>query len=336
MGLDCGGVQRLGDSLSRYCDPAVRSILRTLLGGSALTARQISEKSGVKNAEDLLAQLSSVLRVSGVAYRAVAPRTGDSEFYARLSCPFCGSQDLRREELVEHTGCGYVGRLSDFRGKDGSMRCPRCGSPVDAQSLRSIGFWYQCNSCHQTFPRPNLSLVGAASGKEISPEELEPVKEVSYSVSEELEPVISGLLELIEELASAASSKGYAFGEPFRLRGKSGVEHVFCSSLDGNGSRVLLDLVLCGDSPRVLRYVTKAFDASSEFPVILMMAPEVEDAALKMLMSAALSGLRVKVLATHDPSDLPALLARALEEGFPAAPDRGQLRLGVQATPDRQ
>jgi len=319
LDIDCGAVQQLGESIFKYCDPRVRSALRTMLKSQApLTARQLAERSGLGAAdvEWVLGQLSGVLRVSGIAYRAIASSTGDSEFYARLSCPFCGSQDLEREELVEHTDCGYVGRLSDF-GKEGSMRCPRCGASVAAGSLRAIGFWYQCNSCHQTFPRPNLSLVGASSGREVSPEQLEPVKDVSYEVPEELRPALSGLMELLDELEASASSRGYRSMGPFRIRGKSGVEHEFCSELDGNGSKILVDVALCGDPSRTIRYVTKAFDASSEFPVVLLVAPEVEDATLKILMAAALPGLKVRIATAKDPAELPSILGRTLDGGFP-------------------
>jgi predicted Zn-ribbon and HTH transcriptional regulator len=318
LSLDCPGIQLLGESLSKYCDPRVRAALRTLLGsGSPLTARQIAEKSGLGSIDDVMEKLSGILKISGITYRAVASSTGDSEFLARLSCPFCGSQDLRRDELVEHTACGYVGRLSEFKSGDGSMHCPRCKAAVDQGSLRSIGFWYQCNNCHQTFPRPNLSLVGVKSGKEISPEQLEPVKDVSYAVSEEVKGALSRLLELLDELEGSASSKGYRSTGPFRLRGKSGVEHEFCSGLDGGGSRILMDLVLCSDSSKILRHVTKAFDASSELPVVLLVAPDVNDPALKMLIAAALPELRVRVVTSNDPAQLPELLARALEAGFP-------------------
>ncbi|BBE41959.1 hypothetical protein NAS2_0570 [Conexivisphaera calida] len=293
--------------------------------GSPLTALQIAEISGMGSADEVLEKLSGILRISGTTYRAVASFTGDSEFLARLSCPFCGSQDLSRDELVEHIACGYVGRLSEFRAEDGSTRCPRCKAKVDSESrsLRSIGFWYMCNSCHQTFPRPNLSLVGVKSGVEISPEQLVPVKEISYDVPEELRGALSGLLDLLDRLDESASSKGYRSMGPFRLKGKSGVEHEFCSSLDGNGSRVLVDLALCGDSSRVLRQVTKAFDASTELPVVLLVAPDVNDPALKMLIAAALPNLRVRVLTSNDPAALPDLLAKALEAGFPqeASPD---------------
>ncbi|MGC9177674.1 MAG: hypothetical protein ACP5G6_04560 [Conexivisphaera sp.] len=315
--MDCPGIQLLGESLSKYCDPRVRAALRTLMGsGSPLTALQIAEKSGLGSIDDVMEKLSGILKISGTTYRAVASSTGDSEFLARLSCPFCGSQDLRRDELVEHTACGYVGRLSEFKSGDGSMHCPRCKTAVDQGSLRSIGFWYICNNCHQTFPRPNLSLVGVKSGKEISPEQLVPVKEVSYDVPEELRGALSELLDLLDRLDASVSSKGYRPTGPFRLKGKSGVEHEFCFGLDGNGSRVLVDLALCGDSSKVLRQVTKAFDASTELPVVLLVAPDVNDPALKMLIAAALPGLRVRVITTNDPSTLPDLLTGALDR-FP-------------------
>ncbi|MFP3285212.1 MAG: hypothetical protein RXP89_04215 [Nitrososphaeria archaeon] len=333
--MDCAEVQRLGESLAPYCDPGIRAVLAELLKAkSPLTARQIAERSGVGAVEEALSRLSGVVRVAGTSYGTVARSTGDTRFYVKLSCPFCGSQDLEREELVEHTGCGYVGRLSDFRTKDGSLRCPRCGSPVDGSSLRSIGFWYECNSCHQTFPRPNISLIGADSGSEVSPEQLEPVKEVSYALSEEAAPAVRELLGLLGRLEGVASSRGYAVSWRFRLTGKSGVLHEFCMGLDGGGSRVLVDLVICGDPPRVLRSVTKAFDASAELPVILLIAPEVEDAALRVLMSAAITGLRARIITSGDPSDLPALLERALADGFPS-PSAGREAQGPQAGPSR-
>ena len=314
MNLDCAGIQSLGESLSGYCDPDVRSVLRALLGSpSPLTTLQIAERSGLKRVDEVLGRLSKVLRVSGVTYRAVASQTGESEFTARLSCPYCGSQDITRDELVEHVACGYVGRLSEF-GAAGSLRCPRCKSPVDpAKDLRSIGFWYRCNSCHQAFPRPNFTLVGIRSGAEILPEQLVPVRDVSYEVPEELRGALSGLLDLLDELEASASSSGYRPAGGFRLKGKSGVEHEFCMALDGGGFKVLVDLVLCGDPSRILRHLTKAFDASAEFPVVLLASPDVGDPALRALISAAPPNLRVRVVSSNDPAALPGLLASELE-----------------------
>ncbi len=310
MGLDCQGFQLLGEPASLYCDPAVRSVLRALLdSGSPLTSAQLSRIAG---GGDLPGALKGILRVSGVSYRALDPVTGDFEFLAKLSCPFCGSQDLRRDELVEHTGCGYVGRLSEFGPPGGPLRCPRCGSPVDRSSLKSIGFWYQCNSCRQSFPRPNLSLVGIRSGKEVQPDGLVPVKETSYELAEEARGPLRQLLDLLDALERAASSAGYRASGPSKVKGRSGIEHEFCMSLEGRGGRMLVDLAICGDSSAIMRHLTKAFDASSESSVFLLVSPEVQDVALRALMSAALPGIRVSVIMANDPSELPALLARSL------------------------
>jgi len=100
------------------------------------------------------------------------------------TCPHCGSDDIRSNELIHHFKCAYVGESSEFRG-DGDMVCPKCD-----HTLKHIGVDYdkpsvihRCNQCTHQFQNP-VTITGCYNCGQSSQPENQTKRDIqAYSVS---------------------------------------------------------------------------------------------------------------------------------------------------------
>ena len=78
----------------------------------------------------------------------------------RETCPKCNSIDLKKEDVIHHFVCAYVGPASDFQQGD-ELICPKC-----SKRLRHIGIDFDkpsavhhCNDCHHDFQECNMEAL---------------------------------------------------------------------------------------------------------------------------------------------------------------------------------
>lgn len=88
------------------------------------------------------------------------------------TCPDCGSNDLRSDELIHHFKCAYVGEQSDFDHGDGKLVCPKCDA-----NLKQLGVdhdkasvVFHCNSCSHVFQDPKVMTACYNCCRETEPE----------------------------------------------------------------------------------------------------------------------------------------------------------------------
>lgn len=100
------------------------------------------------------------------------------------TCPDCGSNDLKLDELIHHFKCAYVGELSDFR-RDDKLICPKCD-----KSLKHIGvdydktsIVYHCNQCGNIFQEPGVMTTCYNCQRETEPENQVQRTIQSYSIT---------------------------------------------------------------------------------------------------------------------------------------------------------
>ncbi len=303
-----------------YCSRRTRRLLTPLISSKEpISVGGLSEASelGVDELPDLLSRLLStgLLTEVGAEYRSINPKTGESVFYVKLQCPHCGSFDLVREELVEHRTCGFIGKRSEYKREGGRLICPNCGNPLRRGELLVVGSWYTCKSCNQTFPKPNVILVGTESGMEVKADELNPVRAPSYELSEVGEEARL-MVGTFDSLEAVLESHDYKLRDDNKVRGASGAEHEFCMVAERGDVTMAVDIaVLCGEQGlgEALRALTKAYDASfSKVRVVLLAIPEPPPPVIQMLSGDSATSGRFHFLYAKSVGELPQKLEEVL------------------------
>jgi len=89
----------------------------------------------------------------------------------RETCPHCGTDDIKIEQLIHHFKCAHIGEMSTFK-RDDSLVCPKCDN-----ELRHIGVdydkpsvVYQCNQCNHDFQDPKVMTTCYNCGRSNEPE----------------------------------------------------------------------------------------------------------------------------------------------------------------------
>jgi len=200
------------------------------------------------------------------------PGTGSTSFSLRPSCPYCGSVEISKEDLMEHTGCGYVGRLSDFMRGDECVICPRCGRPAD---LRKLGSWFYCRSCGRSFHSPKI--VASTGDRKMQVEDLELVEVSRYELNPEMLQEVKAVTSIYSALADRLSSLGFSVEELSAVKGISGVDQPFDIVARSPSRSIYADVIL-GESEQMLLanmigQLVKYLDAPRESGLLLILVP---------------------------------------------------------------
>ena len=219
------------------------------------------------------------------------PASGATSFSLKPSCPYCGSSDVGKEELMEHVGCGYVGRASDFLQGGECKICPRCGRPAD---LRVIGSWFYCRSCGRSFQSPRI--IASSGGRTVRVEELEPVGVIRYEVNPSMLDEIRGVLSLYSRLEDRLGSLGYSVEEFASVTGASGIAQKFDLIARAKDSSVYADVILAESEPLLLAGVmgqlVKYFDVVHGSRLLLVLVP-MSDLPQRLLGSCCPGMIRI-------------------------------------------
>ncbi len=245
-----------------YGRPEARRLLSKILEEGCVYA----PGSGADGLLGEMAGLGIVREVSRESWLR-DPRTGSTSFKLLSSCPYCGSSDIAKEELMEHVGCGYVGRASDFL-----KACPRCGRPAE---LRRVGSWFYCRSCGRSFRSPRV--MASSDGGSVPLEDLEPVVVARYELNPELLEEVRSVLSLYSRLEERLRSLGYSLEEDASVNGASGIPQRFDIVARAPGRSLYVDVVIAESSPLLLAEVmgrfVKYFDAAQGSNLLLVTVP---------------------------------------------------------------
>jgi hypothetical protein len=141
-------------------------------------------------------------------------------------CPYCGSEQVTRGQLVEHFNCGYIGLEEEFKS-DFKQVCPKCRRELKliGTDYRKPGARYVCNSCHEVFPSPTVKVRDLKMDEVFPLEELHNVCVYSYSLNEARRQRLEFELEPKRQLIAYLESLGYNVAESVKVQGRSGATH---------------------------------------------------------------------------------------------------------------
>ncbi len=155
-----------------YAKPKARKILEYLLAND----QSVLEPSFLPNDELVYKQVNTILGQEPADAAALldemasagtllpelvdkapaCPECGSKQLSTRYSCPQCSSYDIDRTYLFEHLKCGKVGKEESFK-KGNEVICPKCQAVLHnfGVEYRSVGVWYECEKCKNSFNIPN-------------------------------------------------------------------------------------------------------------------------------------------------------------------------------------
>jgi hypothetical protein len=235
------------------------------------------------------------------------PRCQSINVRPSTHCPKCGSGDIVRGRILEHSACGYVGVEDEFAAK-GKYICPRC-----KLELRTLGADYQsrgvlrkCHDCSEVFNVPLLKWRCLKCSSLANEDEIKEVNIYAYRLDETKRNWLEFELQPKVQFLEFLRRHGYEVTENARVTGRSGAEHsidMLATRDDGVVTHsVAIGVEIARDKiglDRILDFDVKAFDSGIHDKVLIII-PALGEEATKFA-----SYHRIKVL---EPKDLETVL----------------------------
>lgn len=186
----------------------------------------------------------------------VCPQCRGPGLVSYYVCPRCGSTDVRRIQLMVHVTCGYIDTSERFHSvSESTVYCPNCGREVPVSEVQVFGTCFECGICGARFDMPEIKHFCMMCRVELTrfDVDLEPLLLYRFRrdlVEETTRTVVSVLV------AKVLQARGLKVEFDARLRGVSGVEHVFdVSARSESGDLILIDIC---PNPDKLVYATSS------------------------------------------------------------------------------
>ena len=279
-----------------YRNPQVAAFLMELLKGGGEIQAQADTEHGYRytaietafgksssEAKDLLKTLASAGILSEKLSDMIihCPACGNANISTNYVCPFCGSPRVLRNALVEHIACGYIDTLNVFRAQD-NLVCPKCKAPLNKDSYRSAGRWYECQSCKKRIETPRVGHICRGCGERFSFDDANYVEVYHYALSEiAVAEINNGALFLSYAKSYLKNANAFEFQEA--ITGESGISHEFDLVLKTNDENYIAIDHLFSMQPisqaEILSEYGKAFDSKVKLYIV---ASQVTDEAAKL------------------------------------------------------
>lgn len=272
---------------------------------------QIESETGIlpKESARILSDLASlkILSEKVLFLSVTCPRCHSTNIAIVYRCPRCDSIAIRKDLLMEHIPCGYIGFRSSFEEK-GLGVCPRCGKTV-SDDIRIVGVWFVCLSCSSRFPEPGHNLFCRVCEDFFTVKDSSMEFIVEYGVSEE---VLSTLRKLVfpSRVKAILERAGFKVEENVALKGKSGVVHIFdfiVKRSDGRGVAFLIENTLKPiTEAKVIEWYTRSIDVDVD--IIYVTTAYMSDEARRLIKFYGLS-----VIEAEDYLDAEAKIKKLVE-----------------------
>lgn len=149
-------------------------------------------------------------------------------FHLRPSthCTKCGSTNISRGRVFEHSVCGYLGLEEDFITK-GKYVCPKC--QLELRSLSSdyvsLGLRRQCRDCNEVITAPEIRWRCLKCSVISTDEKVDEVYIYSYTLDETKRSWLEFELKPKQQLIDFLKQQGYEVKENASVKGRSGADH---------------------------------------------------------------------------------------------------------------
>jgi len=141
-------------------------------------------------------------------------------------CPYCGSGNLTKGQLLEHFNCGNV-QLDQEYMHEHRYFCPKCKKDLKllGTDYRYVGAQYKCLNCDSTFPAPITKWRNMQNGKVWTQDELREVQLYSYNLNPEKRDWLGFQLKPKTQLVDFLKQRDYQVQEFAEVPGTSGAMH---------------------------------------------------------------------------------------------------------------
>ena len=141
-------------------------------------------------------------------------------------CPKCGSRNLARGRVLEHTSCGFVGLEDEFVSGN-SYVCPKCGSElrISGGDYQSLGMMNKCRDCYEIFAQPEIQWRCLKCGALTPQDSINEVDIYSYRFNEARREWLEFEVKPKSQLLEFLKNLGYEVAEDAVVKGRSGAEH---------------------------------------------------------------------------------------------------------------
>ena len=242
------------------------------------------------------------------------PRCQSINLRPSTHCSKCGSGNIVRGRILEHSACGYVGVEDEFTIK-GRYVCPRC-----KMELRTMGVDYQsrgvlrkCRDCGEVFNVPLIKWRCLKCSSLVDEDKIDELNVYSYSIDETKKNWLEFELQPKAKFLEFLRQHGYEVTENARVKGRSGAEHcidILATRDDGVVTHnIAIGVEIARDKiglDRILDFDVKAYDSGIHDKVMIIIPGLGEEA------ERFASYQRIKVL---EPKDLEMVLTGGPQPG---------------------
>jgi len=219
------------------------------------------------------------------------PKCGSQSVSTHYCCPYCRSFDIKKDSLIEHTRCGYIGIEENFRRGD-KLICPKCNRELMVLDVdyRRAGIWCTCRDCGKSFDIPVTRHFCRDCQLTFTFEDVK-VKDVYlYSLNEEVKGEIEAGWVFVAPIKEFLTEIGFEVEAPAFLKGRSGANHMFdlvayFGKAENKKCLIVIDLAtsmegIVTEQP-VIALFAKIFDVSPD-SAYLIAIPRLNDNGKRM------------------------------------------------------
>jgi predicted RNA-binding Zn-ribbon protein involved in translation (DUF1610 family) len=225
-------------------------------------------------------------------------------------CVKCGSADIVRGRMLEHSLCKYTGTDEEFLLVKRKLMCPNCKQELHTlgEDYRSLGILYKCRDCGDIFAQPAVKWKCLACSVVTSGDRIAELNVYSYSLREAQRGRLQFELKPKQQLIQFLHDRGYEVTENAIVKGSSGAEHTF-DLLATKNDGVVTHQVAIGVSgadtkpvglEELFDFDDKTYDAGIHDKVLIAISEVTEEASqfahrqrIRILQPAAVESLLV-------------------------------------------
>ena len=296
----------------------------TDLGFTYPAARKVLKVSG----EEVVSILES-LTDKGILRRDFfdrllrCPRCQSLNLRPSTYCPKCGSANIVRGRILEHSACKYVGTEDDFVSK-GKYVCPECKVELHTigTDYQSLGLLRKCRDCYEIFSQPEIQWRCLKCGTLTPQDKVSEVNIYSYRFDETKRNWLEFELKPKSQLIEFLKHHGYRVSENATMKGRSGAEHnidILATRDDGVVTHdIAIGVEVAGDKiglEKIFGFDDKAYDIGIH-DKILIVIPGLGREAETFASQQRIKVLEVRDLETVLASGAPGLGEEIYKEPF--------------------